>query len=108
MIQLMADDSQPAILKKLLLNGNLFAVILIIGNFAIFAGSLWVSNGYVSKPTFEAYTSGDAQRRDKTNDELVRIAVTLEGIKIKQEANAERDRRLLELERRMLEEERRK
>jgi hypothetical protein len=95
-------------LKKLNLNGNMFAVTLIVGNLAIFAGSLWVSNGYVSKPTFEAYVSGDFERREKNNEELGKIAVAMEGIRIKQETNMERDRRLLELERRMMDLERRK
>jgi hypothetical protein len=103
----MADEFHSPVFRKFSLNGNVFAIILIVGNLAIFAGSLWVSNGYVSKATFEAYTEGDSKRRDKTNEELGKIAVTLEGIRIKQEQNVERDRRLLDLERRVLELERR-
>ncbi len=97
----MADDRPAApIFKKISFgNGTMFTLIFFVGNLLILAGSLWVSNGYVSKATFEAYQISETQRREARSEELKNIAVHLGEIQTHMQGDAEQNRRLNELER---------
>ena len=104
----MDEPRVPSVFKRWPVDGSMFTLIFFVGNLLILAGSLWISNGYVSKPSFETYQVLEAQRRDARSAELRDIAVKLAEIATHMKGDEEQNRRILELEHDVRELEKRK
>lgn len=94
----MDEPRPPSVFKRLPVDGTMFTLIFFVGNLLILAGSLWISNGYVAKPSFEAYQIAETQRRDARSSELRDIAVKMAEIATHMKGDEEQNRRILELE----------
>lgn len=100
------DTSSPLIhIPK---NGTRITLVILIINFLIVFANLYLSNGYVSKNTYEKDTNESVVRRESLNLELRNIAIELRGIKDHLQGDEKQDKRIDDLEQRMREQERRK
>jgi len=89
-------------------NGSKWGIILFVINFLLVFGNVYLSNGYVSKPTYENDVKERLQKDERLNDRLHDFAIEVKGLKDNMEVDAEQNRRLIRLEERMLEQEKKK
>ncbi len=69
------------------------ALVIMFFNALLFVGNLYLSNGYVSKATYETDQKEENNRREKLNMELRGVAVELKGLNDHMEAVQQREKR---------------
>ena len=104
----MASLGENQTLLKLPKNGSKLALISPVISFLLVFANLYLSNGYVSKQTYEKDTADTVARREALNLELRNIAIELRGIKDHMQGDERQDQKLQDLELRMREQERKK
>jgi hypothetical protein len=89
-------------------NGTKIAIFIFVGNFLFFFGNVYLSNGYVSKPTYEADVQKRLDKDERLNEKLHEFAVEIKGLSDHMEGDAAQNDKLKDLEQRMREQEKRK
>jgi len=104
----MPTQDENAAVIKIPKNGTRLALIFFIINFLLVFANLYLSNGYVSKNTYERDATDTVTRREALNAELRGIAIELRGIKDHMQGDEKQDKRIDDLEYRMREQEKKK
>jgi hypothetical protein len=84
-------------------NGTLVTLVIAGINFLLVFANLYLSNGYVSKLSYESDQRDNMQHREQLNTELKNIAVELRGIVDHNEIDVQQEQRLADIEQRLRE-----
>ena len=104
----MNTDNESKALIQLPKNGTRLALVFFIINALLVFANLYLSNGYVSKVTYEKDVTDSIARREALNSELRGIAIELRGIKDHMQGDERQDKRIDDLEYRMREQEKKR
>lgn len=104
----MTTENEERSIIKIPKDGTRLALIFFIINFLLVFANLYLSNGYVSKVTYERDERDSIQRRETLNAELRGIALELRGIKDHMQGDERQDKRIDDLESRMREQEKKR
>lgn len=82
-------------------NGTRITLIVLVIQAALVFLNLYLSNGYVSKTTYESDTKDLLLRRERLNDDLGKFAVELKGIVDHMQGDEKQDTHLEKLDQRI-------
>jgi len=75
-------------------NGSKWGIVLAGINFLLVFGNVYLSNGYVAKPAYEADIKERIQKDERLNDKLYDFAVEMRGIKDHMQGDEKQDKRI--------------